>query len=252
MKQTRALMGMTISVEIANASSTKTDIDKVFSYFENVENKFSVFKTTSEITLINNGKIKESQWSEDMKLVFALAKKTKKETNGYFDIVATDGKYNPSGLVKGWAIYNASKLLLAQEFKDFYVEAGGDVQAQGKNERGRYWSVGIKNPFNQEQIIKILYLKNQGIATSGTYLRGQHIYDPHARYRPLTEIVSISVIGPNVYEADRFATAAFAMGEKGIRFIENLKGFEGYMIDKNGIGTETSGFKKYNRYDENV
>jgi len=245
-------MGMTISVEIANASSTKTDIDKVFSYFENVENKFSVFKTTSEITLINNGKIKESQWSEDMKLVFALAKKTKKETNGYFDIVATDGKYNPSGLVKGWAIYNASKLLLAQEFKDFYVEAGGDVQAQGKNERGRYWSVGIKNPFNQEQIIKILYLKNQGIATSGTYLRGQHIYDPHAGSKPLTKIVSISVIGPNVYEADRFATAAFAMGEKGIRFIENLKGFEGYMIDKNGIGTETSGFEKYNIYDENV
>jgi FAD:protein FMN transferase len=252
MKQTRALMGMTISVEIANASGTKTDIDKVFSYFENVENKLSVFKTTSEITLINNGKIKESQWSEDMKLVFALAKKTKKETNGYFDIVATDGKYNPSGLVKGWAIYNASKLLLAQEFKDFYVEAGGDVQAHGKNERGRYWSVGIKNPFNQEQIIKILYLKNQGIATSGTYLRGQHIYDPHTRYKPLTEIVSISVIGPNVYEADRFATAAFAMGEKGIRFIENLKGFEGYMIDKNGIGTETSGFEKYNIYDENV
>jgi FAD:protein FMN transferase len=252
MKQTRALMGMTITVEIADAYGIKTDIDKVFSYFKNVENKFSVFKTTSEITLINNGKIKESQWSEDMKLVFALAKKTKKETKGYFDIVVSDGRYNPSGLVKGWAVYNASKLLMVQGFKNFYVEAGGDIQAHGKNEQGRYWSVGIKNPFNQEQIIKVLHLKNQGIATSGTYIRGQHIYDPYARNKPLTEIVSISVIAPNVYEADRFATAAFAMGEKGIRFIENLKGFEGYMIDKNGIGTETSGFKKYNIYDENV
>jgi FAD:protein FMN transferase len=252
MKQTRALMGMTITVEIADNSAAKTSIDKVFSYFENVENKFSVFKTTSEITLINNGKIKESQWSEEMKLIFVLAEKTKKETNGYFDIVAPDGKYNPSGLVKGWAIYNASKLLMSQGFKNFYVEAGGDIQTQGKNEQGRYWSVGIKNPFNQEQIVKVLYLKNQGIATSGTYIRGQHIYDPHARNKPLTEIVSISVIGPNVYEADRFATAAFAMGEKGIRFIENLKGFEGYMIDKNGIATQTSGFEKYNIYDENV
>jgi FAD:protein FMN transferase len=251
MKQTRALMGMTITVEIAGSPAVKTSIDKIFSYFENVENKFSVFKTTSEMTLVNNGKIKENQWSKEMKLVFVLAEKTKKETNGYFDIVTNDGKYNPSGLVKGWAVHNASKLLLAQGLKNFYVEAGGDIQAHGKNEQSRYWSVGIKNPFNQEQIVKVLYLKNQGIATSGTYMRGQHIYNPHARNRPLAEIVSISVIGPNVYEADRFATAAFAMGVNGIRFIESLKGFEGYMIDKNGIGTETSGFEKYNIYDEN-
>ena len=59
------------------------------------------------------------------------------------------------------------------------------------------------------------------------------------------EIASISVIGPNVYEADRFATAAFAMGEKGIEFIEGLKGFEGYMIKNNQIAVMTSGFKKY-------
>ncbi len=84
----------------------------VFSYFGNVEKRFSVFKDDSEITLINNGKINQSQYSEDMKIVFALAEKTKKETNGYFDIVTPDGKYNPSGLVKGWAIYNASLLLL--------------------------------------------------------------------------------------------------------------------------------------------
>ncbi len=83
-------MGMTITVEIVDGPATKTNIDKVFLYFENVENKFSVFKTTSEITLINNGKIKESQWSKDMKLIFAFAEKTKKETNGYFDIVAVD------------------------------------------------------------------------------------------------------------------------------------------------------------------
>jgi len=28
------------------------------------------------------------------------------------------------------------------------------------------------------------------------------------------EIVRDTVIGPNIYEADRFATAAFAMGER--------------------------------------
>ncbi len=55
-------------------------------------------------------------------------------------------------------------------------------------------------------------------------------------------MVSLTVIGPNVYEADRFATAAFAMGKNGIAFIEQLQGFEGYQIDGAGIATMTSGF----------
>jgi thiamine biosynthesis lipoprotein len=57
--------------------------------------------------------------------------------------------------------------------------------------------------------------------------------------------VSITVIGPDVLEADRFATAAFAMGKGGIAFIENLPGFEGYAIDAQGIATMTSGFGAY-------
>ncbi len=58
-------------------------------------------------------------------------------------------------------------------------------------------------------------------------------------------VVSLTVVGPNIYEADRFATAAFAMGEAGIMFIEKLPGFEGYMVNDNGIATFTSGFEKY-------
>jgi FAD:protein FMN transferase len=83
------------------------------------------------------------------------------------------------------------------------------------------------------------------VATSGTAIRGQHIYDPHDPDRALVEILSITVIGPNVYDADRFATAAFAMQRKGIRFIEALPGFEGYMIDADARATYTSGFERH-------
>ena|SRR5665647_1474668 len=244
-KQTRDLMGMTITVEIADDFAKESEIEMVFAYFENVEKRFSVFKDDSEITLINKGKINQSRYSEDMKTVFALSEKTKKETNGYFDIVTPDGKFNPSGLVKGWAIYNASLLLLEKGFKNFYIEAGGDIQAYGINGQGTKWRVGIQNPFDPSQIVKVILLKDMGIATSGSYRRGQHIYDPHKANEPLTEIVSVSVIGPNVYEADRFATAAFAMGAQGINFIENLKGFEGYMINKDGMAIQTSNFVRY-------
>jgi len=56
----------------------------------------------------------------------------------------------------------------------------------------------------------VVYVTDEGIATSGTYLRGEHIYNPKTG-EAASEIVSLTVIGPNIYEADRFATAAFAM-----------------------------------------
>ncbi len=61
----------------------------------------------------------------------------------------------------------------------------------------------------------------------------------------LDDVKSLTVIGPDIYEADRFATAAFAMGRGGIDFIESLEGFEGYMIDASKTATFTSGFGRY-------
>lgn len=238
-------MGMPITVEIIDISAGEQDINEVFSYFKYIDEKFSVYKDTSEITRINSGEIKEYDYSEDMKIVFTLSEETKIKTGGYFDISASNGKYDPSGLVKGWAIYNASKILEKLGFNNFYVEAGGDIQVSGKNNEGQNWKIGIRNPFNIKEIVKALCVENKGVATSGTYIRGQHIYNPRQRNKPITEIISLTVIGPNVYEADRFATAAFAMAEKGIEFIENLPGFECYMIDKNSRAVMTSGFEKY-------
>jgi thiamine biosynthesis lipoprotein len=76
-------------------------------------------------------------------------------------------------------------------------------------------------------------------------VRGQHIYNPHQSHTPIRDIVSLTVIGPDIYEADRFATAAFAMGRQGIQFIEHLQGFEGYLIDAQARATFTSGFERY-------
>lgn len=244
MKETRILMGMPITIEIADISVSEDIFNEIFSYFKYVDEKFSTYKDTSEIMGINRGEIKTDDYSDDMKTVLALSEKTKRETNGYFNI-ARDGKYDPSGLVKGWSIYNASRILKDRGFDNFFIDAGGDVQVSGKNAKSEVWKVGIRNPFNTAQIVKVVCLKNEGVATSGTYIRGEHIYNPKENNKPAKEIVSLTVIGPNVYEADRFVTAAFAMGMEGIDFIENLNGFEGYLIDKKGFAIMTSGFEKY-------
>jgi thiamine biosynthesis lipoprotein len=243
LQETRILMGMPITIAITDAGATQNDINSIFDYFHGIDERFSPFKKTSETSAVNHGLTKEN-FSDEMRAVVALAERTKRETNGYFNATTPDGKFNPVGIVKGWAIKNAADILRAAGFRNFYVDAGGDIETSGTNARGERWSVGIKNPFKQDEIVKTLFMKDLGIATSGTYIRGDHIYDPHTGH-PTSEIVSLTVVGPDVCEADRFATGAFAMGEKGIQFIEERAGLEGYMIDKNGTATMTSGFGKY-------
>lgn len=252
-------MGMPIEIEVvptslklrrASGDDVQDALNDAFAYLVAVDERFSVYKDTSEISRINRGEIDLRAVSKEMQEVLALAEKTKKETNGYFDIRRPDpstslgagGRLDPSGIVKGWAIYQTAARIRAAGHQNYFVNAGGDIAMSGKNEKGEEWSVGIRSPFNAKEIVKVIYPRGKGVATSGSYIRGAHIYNPHRPDEKLDEVVSITVIGPDILEADRFATAVFAMGKDGIMFIENLPGFEGYMIDRNGIATLTSGF----------
>ncbi len=240
-------MGMPITVDIVDTSETENVLEKIFAYFVQVDIQFSTYKNDSEIMRINRSEIMEHEYSLEMQEIFALAEKTKKETDDYFDIKKPDGSLDPSGIVKGWAIQQAAAQLSDMGYANFYIDAGGDIQSYGVNEKGETWSVGIRNPFNLKEIVKVIYPHGSGVATSGTYIRGQHIYNPYAPGEKLMDIVSLTVIGPNVLEADRFATGAFAMGREGIYFIEKLRGFEAYAIDSESIATMTTGFEKYTK-----
>ena len=241
-------MGMPVTVEVVDASASQALLDRVFRYFEYVDGKFSTYSDQSEISRINRGELSPQDASDDMRAIFTLAEQTRLETSGYFDI-RHNGMYDPSGVVKGWAIYNAARILREAGAASYYVDAGGDIQVAGSNAEGRPWRVGIRNPFNPDEIVKALSLTDCGIATSGTYVRGSHIYNPRDENDPLTEIVSLTVVGPDVCDADRFATAAFAMGREGIFFIESLQGFEGYMISRESRATFTTGFERYLLHD---
>ncbi len=241
MSETKIIMGMPITINIADKVSSKY-LKSCFDYFESVDKRFSPYKAGSEVSMINK-KIANLKLSQEMKEVLKLAEATKQQTEGYFDI-EHNGQIDPSGLVKGWAINNAASLLLNAGIKNFCIEAGGDIQVHGKSNDGP-WLIGIKNPFNQQEIVKTIKLNNQGVATSGTYIRGQHIYNPHNPKDKLTIVKSLTVIAKNIFEADRFATAAYAMGVKGIEFINKTFGLEGYMITEDGLATYTNGFERY-------
>ena len=263
-------MGMPVEIHIVSEDAG-TALEEAFAHLVMVDERFSTYKEESEISRINRGELappdarpvrdKDSSSpgrlsvgvsngaSAEMQEVFALADKTKRETDGYFDIRRPDGTIDPSGIVKGWAIKNAAARIRAAGHENYFVNAGGDIAMHGTNEEGKPWSIGIQNPFKSGEIVKVVYPGNKGIATSGSYLRGAHIYNPHAPEDELGDVVSLTVIGPDVLEADRFATAAFAMGKSGIEFVERLPGFEAYVIDARGKASMTTGFAAYTHPD---
>ncbi len=233
---------MPATVMLVDSFAKEEDIDAIFAYLQHIDDTFSTYKPTSEISQVNEGVLQKSYVSEEVKKIFTLCEETKKATNGFFDM-ERNGKIDPSGIVKGYAIHEAANILREKEYKNFSVEIAGDVEVAGKNDTKGLWRIGIENPFNRKEIIKVIQVTDVGVATSGTYIRGKHIYNPVEK-KDADDIISITVVGSNAYEADRFATAAFAMGEKGILFIESLQGFEGYMITKDQKATYTNGFDK--------
>jgi len=245
MHQTRTIMGMPISLTVLDADVRRQDLEAVFAEFTAVDAQFSPFRADSEISRFNRSEITENMFTLRMREIIALCETTKQETGGYFDIRRPDGTIDPCGMVKGWAIKNAVRQLAEMGYANFCVSAGGDLQCRGFNEEGKDWTVGIQNPFSNAEIVKVLKPKDHGVATSGNYIRGDHIYNPHTGRYGSDNIVSLTVIGPDVLEADRYATGAFAMGRRGIHFIERISGLEGYEIDDCGIARMTSGLRKY-------
>ena len=244
MRETRIIMGMPVTVEVVDAT-TPDLMTRVFQWFEAVDARFSTYRADSEISRFNRGEVSDADLSAEMKEVFALARATETESEGFFNMRRADGTRDPSGIVKGWAIKKAAERLSAEGCRKFYVDAGGDIQARGHNQDGEEWRVGLRSPFQLSDIIKVVAPRGLGIATSGSYIRGAHIWNPHAPREALSDVLSLTVIGPDVLEADRFATAGFAMGADGIYFIESLPGFEAYQVNARGMATQTTNFQDY-------
>lgn len=238
-----AIMGMPISVHIVDAAATQDDAEAVFAYMRHVDDVFSPYKPDSVTERLNRGDLSDANCGEEMRCILALCEQTRVETGGYFN-ARYHGRFDPSGVVKGYAIQQSALLLRQRGFQDFLVEAGGDMQTSGRNATGQKWRVGIRNPFCPQRLATVVHLSGEGIATSGAYERGEHIYDPIAE-RPANGIASVSVIADNVCDADRFATAAFAMGERGIQMLDALPGVHGYVIGKEGRAYCTTGFLRY-------
>lgn len=151
-----------------------------------------------------------------------------------------------NAIAKGYGVDVIGRFLEAQNVTNYLVEIGGEVRVKGMNiEKKKDWMVGVEAPnFDGKQsIIKAIVLKDEAMATSGTYRkfkvdengnRYAHIIDTSTGYPSKTNLLSISVIADNCMTADAYATAFKAMGiEKVKRFLKSHPELKVFLIFEN-------------------
>jgi FAD:protein FMN transferase len=137
-------------------------------------------------------------------------------------------------VAKGLAVDMAAQEL--KEFANFAVDAGGDLYLGGRNADGNAWSVGIRHPRSEHELIETLRVTDTAVCTSGDYEQrspaeggGHHIIDPRSG-ASATAAASVTVLAPSAMVADALATAAFVLGPvNGIHLLER-HGVDGLIV----------------------
>lgn len=160
-----------------------------------------------------------------------------------------------NALAKGYAVDVFAEFLEAKNFENYLVEIGGEIRGKGSNLiKVKPWKIGVEDPnFDQTQSYsKVLSLKNEAMATSGSYRkfkldengnRYAHIIDTKTGYPHKSNLLSVSILAKTCMEADAYATALMSMGlERSKQFLNKhpeLKVYFIYEDDKKELKTLT-------------
>jgi FAD:protein FMN transferase len=238
------VMGTAVSIDIRQPGDREVDaaIAEVVAWLHWVDAVFSTFKSESAVSRIADGRLALSDAAPEVVDVLALADDLHRRTDGWFDVTA-GGRFDPSGVVKGWAVEHASALLAARGLADHCVNAGGDLRARGRPAPGQPWRVGIAHPLVHDALSVVIGIDDGAVATSGTAERGAHVFDPFTG-RAALDLASVTVVGPDVTTADAYATAALAMGLTAPAWLDRLDGYDAWVVDAAGYCWWNDGFAR--------
>lgn len=155
-----------------------------------------------------------------------------------------------SAIAKGYGVDRVADVIRNHGFRNFLVEIGGELVAEGTNPSGEHWRVGIESPEPDrafgERLFRVAELSGKAMATSGDYRRFRtredgtrysHIINPKTGRPAETDIAAVSVLADSCMNADAVATALFVMGsEKALQWLESRPELQALFILHNPNG----------------
>lgn len=198
---------------VPDAPEVSAAVGKVWKVLERADRVFFTWRADSDVMRIRRGELDDADadpWVAEMRDLCARAERA---AGGLFttDLVGPDGTraWDPTGLVKGWAVEQAAAALRAVPGIAFSINAGVDilcdVTAGGPAEP---WRIGIEDPREAGSISAVVQVTVGALAASGTAARGGHIVDPRTGAAASGVRGSVTVTGPSLTWADMWATVS--------------------------------------------
>jgi thiamine biosynthesis lipoprotein len=216
------IMGMPVSIHLRGENVDGADharaVDDAFAILRETDSVFSTYRDDSDLMRLRREQVQLGQCIPLVEQALRLGQQAEVLTKGAFTTTLPTGEgdlaFDPTGLVKGWAVDRASEPLRGLRGISFCINAGGDLLIGGHDDlpasgpEAIHWRVGIEDPRDRQRIASTLTLARGAVATSGTAARGAHLYDPFTR-EAVGRPGSVTVTGPTLLWADVWATALF-------------------------------------------
>ena len=224
------IMGMPISIHVRATEPTRPDIaaaaDRVFAHLRKVDEVFSTWRADSDLLRLQHAEIGTDEVHPWLAEVVEICLLAEERTDGLFAAwrARPGGRtvFDPTGVVKGWAVVGAAAHLETVPEVAWCLGAGGDIAVgtgRGLHDAAPVWRIGIEDPRDRRRIADVVSVTRVGIATSGAAARGAHVVDP-ATGRGISRPGSATVIGPDLMWADVWATAAYVDPSAAARLLE--------------------------------
>ncbi|MEU6367730.1 FAD:protein FMN transferase [Streptomyces sp. NPDC046931] len=235
LRHAEEVMGTVVSFDVRGGEPEvlRTALEEAIAGLHRVDEVFSTYREGSQISRLARGEVTVEECDPEVAEVLALGAEAERRSDGWFS-TRYEGRIDPTGIVKGWAIERAARLLSAAGASGVSVNGGGDVQLYGVPGSHRPWRVGVSDPLRPgglAAVVSAAGTEELAVATSGTAERGAHIVDPRTGRSAVTDLVAVTVVAPRLTWADCWATAAFAMGSReGLAWLESLPDVEALLI----------------------
>jgi FAD:protein FMN transferase len=236
------IMGLPISIHLrgfdVGSASSERQVAAVFADLRHADRVFSTYRTDSDLSRWELGELRLADADPALAIVMELCERARVGTGGWFDARRLPDprgaglRYDPSGLVKGWAVQRASRHLGALSDTGWCLNAGGDVLVFAPVGQPP-WRIGIEDPAEPMRIVTVVSQAAGAVASSGDAHRGAHIVDPHTG-EPARGVRAVTVVGPDLMWADVYATAAAARGPNALAWLAGVDGYAGLLVDRAG------------------
>ncbi len=143
------------------------------------------------------------------------------------------------GIAKGYMADKLKEYLLSEGVESALIDLGGNILAVGSKPDNSNYTIGIKKPFKDGEMVSTESINDLSVVTSGCYERFfevddviyHHILDTNTGYPCDNNLYGVTIFSDKSVDGDALSTSCFALGlEEGQKLIKSLDGIDALFV----------------------